>query len=374
MKKLHIIFAVFISAVILASCDTREPAIKSITPSVIGEVPTDTLDIRSIMKTSDTLCVITWTPAVFNTEKGSVDVAPITYNLEFDKFGNGFVNAKPYAIIQGNNTSVVLPTVDFGSWVLSNITDAKGGEAITMEIRVKAQYGDGETYTYSSNAPKLTIIPYGLQPMYVVGEWNNWDTKDISYRMFRDTNDSNDFTYTFTGKMKGSFKLMGKDAVGTQELYYNAGDGKLNVGVHEGDAFVVPEEGYYTIKIDLNSMTFTLDAYDTSKSQTKGKDFTSNPVGFIGDFNSWGAIEPMQQDAYDPHLWRHNGLSVTSGYAKWTTKSLWSGKWCPVDNNMPYGLSDYNPTAHDNCIVPETGTYLLILNDMTGYYIAERIN
>lgn len=382
MKKISYILAAFVSAIVLASCDTREPAISNIVPCVIGEVPTETMDIRAIMKERENLFTLTWSQAQFKTESGEVKVAPIIYNIEFDNYGNGFAAAKAYQIIPGNASSFAIPVTDFGSWVLTNIDGAKGGVECKLEVRIKAQYGDGETFVYSANAKSFTIIPYGLQPMYVIGDWNqtgkgeaNWDTTDKTYRMFRKSNSASDFTYFYTGPMMGEFKLIGKDALGTQEMYYDAGDGKLAVGVHQGDAFKVPVDGeYYTINIDLNTMTFTFESYDVTKSQTKGKDFTTPGVGFIGDFNSWGGDIPLTQSPYNPHLWSCETGEITGGYAKWRTVGSWNDKWCPQENNLPFGLADYNPTTHDNCIVPETGNYYLQLDDMTGYYIAEKIN
>lgn len=361
------------SLLMLASCNKNEPVLLSVTPAVIGEVPSDVMDIRQIMKESDNLFTLTWMPAEFLANDGSIFVAPIIYNVEFDVFGKGFSNAKAYSIIQGDAHELDIPVSDFGSWVLTNISGAKGGEAIDLEIRIKAQYGDGENFVYSSNAKKITIIPYGQQPMYLVGEWNEWDTSDATYRMFKESNESDNYEYVYTGKMKGSFKLIGKDALGTEEMYYVESEGKLAVGVHEGDAIIVPSEGYYTITVDLSDMSYTFSSYNIAESQTMGQDFTSRGIGFIGDFNGWGGDIPLTQSAYDPHLWYVTADLPTGGYAKWRTLGGWDGKWCPIENNMPYGLSDYNPTAHDNCIVPAAGTYLLILNDMTGHYIAEPV-
>lgn len=379
MKKLYSIFVIIAGALILASCNKREPAITSVTPSVIGSVPAEELVISEIMKERDTLFVLNWTPAKFKTSSGSVDVAPLVNYIEFDAYGNGFANAAAYSIIQGEVTSLAIPVMDFSVWVLANIKGAKAGSATKIEVRIKTKYGDGENYTYSNNAPVITINPFGSQPMFIIGDRNDWDTSDKTYRMFRNNNDESDFTMTYTGMFKSKFKLISKGSLGTQDMYYmKSGDSKegtMGAGIHEGDEFTVPSEGIYTITIDLMSMTYKITPY--SKTPKK---FTS--VGFMGQWCEWVTNSPKAQmtaSEYDPHIWSGTFDLTTVDYGvKFCGNLGWGDKWQPdatKTEEIPFGIAEYNKDIAGDpnfSLGTATGTYFVMLNDITGHYIIEK--
>lgn len=382
MKTCKHIILVLAGLLLLASCDKREPALTNIVPCVIGDVPTEALDINSIMKERKILFKLEWTPAQFITEKGAVPTAPLIYSIEFDKYGNGFNDAKPYAIIQGDATSFEIPVMDFSVWVLSNIPGARAGSPVTVEIRIKVQYGDAESYTYSANAKPLTIIPFGVQPMYIIGDWNDWNTADATYRMFRDNNDESDFTMVYVGRIKTEFKFIAKGSLGTQDMYYKKSDTEMAAGVHEGDAFTVPVEGYYEVRMNIMDMTYSIKPYDV----TGKKVYTS--VGFMGAWCSWTTTDPnaqLTQSPYNPHLWYGTfDLSTVEYGVKFCGNKGWGDKWQPSESTteeIPYGVAFYNYVNPDDpgsdpnfSLGSASGTYFTSLNDLTGHYIIEKKN
>lgn len=381
MKTFKHILLVLAGLLLLASCDKHEPAITNIVPCTISDVPKETFDINAIIKDKErkVLFTLKWSQAQFMTEKGSVATSPIVYNVEIDRYGNGFNNAKAYTIIQGDASEFDIPVMDFSVWVLSNIEGAKAGSPITVEVRIKVQYGDAENYTYSSNAQAITIIPFGVQPIYLIGDWNDWDTSDKTYRMFRDGNDESDFTMIYVGKIKGEFKFIAKGSLGTQYMYYKKSDTEMDVDVHEGDPFTVAEEGYYEVKMDLMTMQYSIKPYSIAGK----KSYTS--VGLMGAWCDWlpaSAKAQLTQSPYNPHLWYGTFDLTTVEYGvKFCGNKGWGDKWQPSESTteeIPYGVAFYNyknpddPASDPNfSLGSASGIYFTSLNDLTGHYIIE---
>lgn len=382
MRTCKQILLVLAGMLLLASCDKHEPAITNIVPCTIGAVPTEALDINAIMKERKILFTLQWSQPQFATEKGSVAAAPIVYNIEFDKYGNGFSNAKAYSIIQGDASQFDIPVMDFSVWVLANIQGAKAGSPITLEVRLKVQYGDAENYTYSSNAQPVTIIPFGVQPIFLIGDWNDWNTADNTYRMFRDGNDESDFTMVYVGRIKSEFKFIAKGSLGTQDMYYKKSETEMGVGVHDGDAFTVPSEGYYEVAMNLMNMTYSIKPYDA----TGKKSYTA--VGFMGAWCNWTTTDAkaqLTQSPYNPHLWYGTfDLSTVEYGVKFCGNKGWGDKWQPSEStteDVPYGVSFHNyvnpddPASDPNfSLGSATGVYFTSLNDLTGHYIIEKQN
>lgn len=377
MKKISYIIAAFIGAVALASCDTREPALKNIVPCVIGEVPSEVFNISDIMQKEperQTLFTLTWSPAQMKTNNGEVKVAPVIYNIEFDAYGNGFNKAKAYSIISGNATSLDIPVMDFSTWVLSNIPGAKPGSDTSLEVRIKVQYGDAENYTYSQNAQVVKINPFGYQPLYIIGDRNSWDNTDTSYRLFKDNNDGGDFTQTYTGKFKGEFKLISKGCLGTDDMFCKVSDTQMAVK-SSGEPFKVEQEGYYTLTVNIMDMTYSITPYARTP-----KTFTS--IGFMGQWCNWVTNDPLAQmtpTEYDPHIWSGTFDLATVDYGvKFCGNLGWGDKWQPdatKTEEIPFGIAEYNKDIAGDpnfSLGTNTGTYFVMLNDITGHYIIEK--
>jgi len=378
MKKISYMIAAFVSAIVLASCDTREPAITNVVPCVIGSVPSEVFNISDIIAKEPerkTLFTLTWTPAQIKSANGEIKVAPITYNVEFDNYGNGFSNAKPYAIHSGNISSLDIPVMDFSTWVLSNIDGAKPGSVSKLEVRIKAQYGDADNFTYSQNAQVVYINPFGYQPMYIIGDRNSWNTSDTSYRLFKNNNDASDFTQTYTGKFKGEFKLISKGCLGTDDMYCKVSDTQMAVS-KDGDPFSVPSEGYYTLTINVKDMTYTITPYTNQNPKT----FTA--VSFMGQWCDWVTTSEsalMKATEYDPHIWSGTFDLTTVDYGvKFCGNKGWGDKWQPESTKteeIPFGISLYNSKESSDpnfSLGTNTGTYFVSLNDITGHYIIEK--
>lgn len=374
MKKYSALYLLFALLLAAGCSDDDKVTLYSIQQSVIETLPAETLDLGELTEsgTNPLLFTIRWSPTEFLTShtSGPTPVAPLTYNVEIDRIGAGFASARTYAATSADSVDVF---VDDMNTFLINELSAVASNEVQVEVRIVSKYGEGDRNTsYSSNVETVTLIPYDrtdpMQPVYLVGDMNGWNTSNSDYMIFRANSDPGARIYTYTGRLNGYFKFIPESSLGTNNMYYTAGDGTLAYGESDGGAFYV-EDKYVTITLDLNEMTWTMMDYDT----TDKKNYEQ--IWIAGVFNNWPQggtdLGKLQKWAYDPHIWSATVTMDDVEYGVKFNAGTWGEKWCPsVTSDVPYGVSEYNP-AHDNNIDLKgvAGTYFVQLNDLTGHYI-----
>ena len=133
-----------------------------------------------------------------------------------------------------------------------------------------------------------------------------------------------------------------------------------------GDDFNVPADGYYTI-------TLTNEPNDEAYANTKLSivPVEHDPAEYAGmsvagNFNDWTdeAMEPVDTWAgAKPHVWRLVKTFDTDAELKFKVTGSWDNSWGSVD--FPYG---WGANSNDPNISVKAGTYLILFNDITGYY------
>jgi len=402
IKNILFGLVVIVAAGLFNSCakDDTSPVLKSITPSVLDGIPVNYFVLTPVEGQNPFVLTVTWIETKFSVDD-NLPVAPVTYTLEADTVGNNF--AHPVAIGASPDLSVNILTNDINDILRNNfVVEAEKDtiKAVTLELRVKTTFGQASQATvipsetvYSTNTITVTFVSFPIDlavpPVYLIGNMNtdaggNWNNSDISFPMYRADNKTGVFTYTGKFAADVYFKIMPQKNLGTWVMYHptdNSGTSGTLKLENQDPAFHIVSEGYYTLTIDVNAMTWKLEPYDVTSAPVY------NIMGFIGDFSGWDDAATVMSnviskgnntpDATDLHNWTWTGNVGVTGYGvKFRANHSWNDKWCPsVPKNNPYGVAVYNPTDQDNNIditAQGTGDYQVWFNDLTGHYIVKR--
>lgn len=193
--------------------------------------------------------------------------------------------------------------------------------------------------------------------LFLVGDATaaGWDPNNNNHPMFKDPN--NVGIYKYTGFFKaGSVKLL--EATDWQPQWgKGAGDGLLagNPGTQSNDpgTIDIASEGYYTLQVNFNDRTYTLEAYDASAAATY------STIGVIGSATptGWDSDTDMTQSSFDPHIWYISNFTITDGAMKFRAEDGWDVNWGDNGNDINVSAGTYNMWLNDL-----TGEYNLILN------------
>ena len=144
-----------------------------------------------------------------------------------------------------------------------------------------------------TNAKTITLAEILVTPpdnLYLVGDATEagWSPTNNNTPLFKDPNEEGVFTFTgyFIGGGEG-FKLL---EIGdwTPQWGKGANDGELagKPATQDGDpsAIPVPESGYYSLRVDFNTLSYTFEPYDASGATEYAT------IGVIGDATptGWG--------------------------------------------------------------------------------------
>lgn len=395
MKNINLIFTIIIAA-LLFSCSKEDssPVLTSVNASKLNPLPAESVKLIASHATKNPLlCTFTWTETSFffsNSEYRSAS-GPITYTLEMDTVGDDF--AHPFTVVSTEKLySDVLLEDMIG--ILKDNYNAKQDKDVNAEFRIKATYGQSETI-YSTNNVRLTMTitvdentpaPVYVKTMYIIGNMNGWNNSNTDFMMFRDDSDYSTGKFTYTGRLAADtyYKFISEANLGTWNVYYTSTGTDMILGQSDGGAWYNAAEGYYTIDIDVVKMTYSIKPFDVTTAAPYSAahpypktDHTFNTIGVIGQFSNWADQNALTQSSYDPHIWILNetSLSTVQYGIKFRAEGSWDFRWCPkIATDVPYGVAAYDPTDQDNNIdVTPTGAgkYQLILNDLTGHYVAK---
>jgi hypothetical protein len=253
--------ALALGALTLGSCKKDEVR-ATLTPSNSITLASSTNSVvLQQANSTQTAATFTWSPIKSFTwnNASNTEQPAVAYNFEFDKKGNNF--AKPAVISAGNGPASVV-TVQALNEVLTSDLGLKEGVATDLEVRLAANYYTNGA-VYSPTLP-LTVTPYkyvcnppaGSNKWGIVGSAAiDWNT-DAPMRYNCTTN-----TFDITRALNvGEFKFRADGGwtlnYGNSSSSSTATGGALVQG--SNDNIKITTAGTYTIKLDLNAMTYSI--------------------------------------------------------------------------------------------------------------------
>lgn len=350
----------------LSGCSKHDdtPMLTNVKNSVMDMLPFQSVTLEEA-KAEEVLLAISWsaTELYLDGSQQSAAAGPISYTVEVARAGTDFESPETLAVTTG--LAVELTTDELNN-LLKGTFFAQASAPIDLEFRVLARYGQNiPTPVISGNTLFLTVTVFEaadvMQPLYLVGDMNGWDNTNTDYIVYRTDNDGNNRTYTYTGRLGAGiyFKFVPEESLGTYKMYCRADEMGLVYETLEGGAFYNEVEGYYTVTLDLNAMTYTIEPYTGPTDRTYGK------IGPIGDFSGWDNEPPMMKTAYDPHQW-HGVFTFDNGTTvKFRGDNDWGNNWGAGSADLPWGAAVFDgPGA-----AVSAGTYRIYFNDLTGRYV-----
>lgn len=153
--------------------------------------------------------------------------------------------------------------------------------------------------------------------------------------------------------------------LGSWAPMYGGTGGSLVYRATEADgdppSIEITANGYYTFKMDVQKLTYTLAPYTGSTT-------TFYPtVGIVGNAttgndNGWNASKAMVNSTFDKHQWRLGSTQLFDGGLKFRANDSWDVNW-----GGSTAFSGIVPSG-DNIPVAKS-KYLIYFNDLNGNYI-----
>lgn len=259
----------------------------------------------------------------------------------------------------GLDSNLSVTYKDFDA-ALTNAGIADQSAVAALKWSVEATSG---TFTKFSDYTNDVAILRDVN-LFMVGDASEfaWDNANPTH-MYRDETDRG--SYLYTGYLNaGDFKFI--TVVGSWDIQYgNNGSNGVALKAKGSDpdpgTFKVAAAGYYTVKININTLTFSLTPYSAAGATSYSS------IGIIGDFIQWSDIAPMTKSTFNPHIWTITQSIATSGGLKFRIASGWEVNWGPVSANVngKYGKAAFNGENID----VKPGNYKILFNDLTGDYI-----
>lgn len=200
-------------------------------------------------------------------------------------------------------------------------------------------------------------------PVYIIGDYNNWDDKFEYPTYVMRPSTVNGGSYTFTGwfdKEQG-YRLM--NAMYDWNTVWGLDEYPILKSSIESSIIYVPESGYYTINICKGTKDGTITPVaDASFTEYK-------TMELVGDFNFWGEKDPVYFTQLVPHIWFADNVVITAEtQVKIRVDSSWVPSWgipasCEPDF-YTYFLAEIKNDA--GCLLLPIGTYDIVFNDIDG--------
>ena len=244
-----------------------------------------------------------------------------------------------------------------------------------------------------SNVVKLNVLPYFMQDLvsydaakkltywYIIGlgdgNWKNelagvgpslFPLSVVDGNMY-DGDGNGTFVYTGYIKASQSFKLI-RDLGSWDTQWGNNGSAGINNPVMknpnlEPANFQVPEDGYYSVKLNSISNTVVIEKIEvTPPSYSK--------IGLIGVLGEWGAdnveLQPFQTD--NNHAWYVTYTISADTQCKLRANSSWDVNWgtpSTFDGDPIYSAQGLGILGGKN-MFQAAGTYVILFNDVDGFY------
>lgn len=286
---------------------------------------------------------------------------PTTYKLKLVAEGGSF-DAPIYEV--ASNNAGLDSTFTISHQALDLLLTSKGftDQAAPAKLQWTVEATSGNVKKYADYVNDLSIIREVNLFMVGSASEHQWDNGNPTY-MFRDLANSN--LYTYTGYLQsGEFKFI--TTVGSWNTQYGSnGSGGVAVKPQSADpdpgTFQVTTAGYYTVKIDIKALTFSMVAYNASSATVYAS------IGIIGGFNGWGDINAMTKTTFNPHIWQVTQRFDQDSELKFRIATGWDVNWgtSAADVNRKYGVG----VRDGSNLFVKTGNYKIFFNDLTSEYI-----
>lgn len=257
-------------------------------------------------------------------------------------------------------------------------------EKVDLSIRLKSAVLDAGLNAYGevmSNVVKISAIPYYVELKDADPNWwyliggdigdGKWaDDVPVSLFPLQPQKDyefdkkTGDGELTWTGYVAGTgFKL--KKAPGDWDHQWGMNDGSL-IENDGGSGNITYEPGYYTVTLNTGTHTLSVAPY-TDKISYNGQAYIT------GSFNGWTADNPMTPVHAAAGENNHDWYIEISFDAGAEVKFYDGADWGSLNiggslNKLSDGAYGYGTSGGANIVIEEAGTYIVILNDITGYY------
>lgn len=317
----------------------------------------------------------------------SVQISPNgTFTTEFDAAADDNSGAD---FVTLDETTTDCQTIVAGANIakaLQQLCDWEEGvtlDKLAMSLRLKSAVLDAGMNEYGvvySNVVSLNVLPYYVELKDADPLWWHLIGGDISdgswgsevpvsvfpmqpqkdYDFDKKTGEGE---LTWTGYLAGNgFKL--KRTLDGWDDQWGAGDAGY-VENDGGSANITMNPGYYTVTLNTASHTLSVEAY-TETLPYNGQAYVT------GSFNGWSAENPMTAvhtvAGENNHDWYATLTLEAGAEVKFYDGDSWSFNIGGALNKLSDGAYGYGTQGGDNIVIEEAGTYLVIFNDITGYY------
>ena len=307
---------------------------------------------------SDNAITVSWNDPDFSED----NTTEVNYIVETALTGTDFSDVQEMGSTQENSLGLT-------HFELNEIALEAGIEALTqgsLDIRIRSvvETTNGNIERISDTIT-VDVTPFAgaLTDLFLVGAATapGWNNDNNNPALVRDPENPN--LYTYTGRfLNGQFKVL--EQIGGWQPQWGVGpNGDLasseDLGEDPGVFEITDGEGYYTLTLDVDNLTYSIDPFDASGAATY------STIGIIGDStpNGWGSDTDMTQSTFDPHLWYINDIDLVDGEAKFRAGDAWDTNWGADTELTGFGTFD-GPN-----IPVEAGTYDIWFNDLDGSYV-----
>ncbi|MDQ6528202.1 SusE domain-containing protein [Flavobacterium sp. LHD-85] len=360
MKNIYKILIAFIG-VLAVSCNAdavdERPILNVGTAPEITAPATGQNYVLDVEKATEVVAKFTWSAATYSTP------VAVKYTLLIDKKGGDFTAAKTLQTTVNGITEVSVLTKELNQAAI----DLGGEPEVAAMYDVKITSNVSGSFAQVSKGlitinvtPYTGKVPYDFADWYLVGDAtaSGWDNNKGNQILFRNPKNANE--YSFTGFFKaGSFKTI-KDLGSWTPMYGGNAGTLIYRGASDPDpaAIPVPSDGYYKFKMDIQKLTYTLEAYAAGATAP-----TYDKVGIIGDATSkgWDASTPMVKSTFNAHIWTLGVTSLKDGGMKFRANDAWDVSWG--------GTTPFSGGGNGENIPVAKSKYVIYFNDLDGSYM-----
>lgn len=290
----------------------------------------------------ETLFTASWTEPDFG-----FNAANPTYQILVDVAGNEFQNAQ--TVVVGTDLSYAF-TYQKINTITQNLGLTPSVES-TLELKLQALLGAGSSSSevFNSTVQTITVTPYSsvldLSTTWgIVGSgYNDWGaTPDAP---FYQTGTDGVFV-AYVDLIDGEIKFRENSAWDN-----NYGDDGADGTLEAGGANIAVTAGSYKVTLNLNDLTYTIEAYS---------------LGIVGSgYNDWGATPDFKLN-YDSYSDTFKGtVALIDGEIKFRLNNEWNGDWGGENGTLVSGGANIAVTA---------GNYIVTVDFNQNTYTLEAID
>lgn len=300
-------------------------------------------------------------------------------NLEDNTGADYFEMAETYT--SGQNAEISTETLNRSLEELMGWEQATVPAKQQIALRVKSAIRDASFKEYNviySNVVNITAIPYyiELKPAdpeiwwligadIADGSWGGDKGKCVIPMQTIEDAEYDKKTgqgeIRWIGYLAGNgFKLRGSmdDNWATQ---WGQGDDGYVKNDGGSDNITVPAAGLYTVTLNTAEDKLTIEAYDGSAPVFSG-------MAISGSFNDWGDTDMTPcSTGWENHDWYISQHLDAGAEIKIKQADSWDYNKGGSFITYSEGMYVYGVSNGDNLVITESGDYLIIFNDITGY-------